>query len=169
MLPETGAMAALGNALRTSQRKEALPVLEANLALVRRYFSQSDDAILAAQTNIGSCLDELGRDEDALALKRAIFAKRAATVGVSHERTILAGSHLVVSLQRVHRWDEATALLRDQLLSVARRLLGADHDLSIALSLSLAVCLSDSPERTRYDPRLNRPRFVLARRRRDPF
>ena len=100
------AMAALGSALRISQCKEALPVLEANLALVRRYWSQSEDAILTAQTNLAACLDELGRDDEALVLKREVYARRVATRGVSHERTrpewkIPSVCPLVMSLPRL--------------------------------------------------------------------
>merc|ERR1712129_61314 len=41
--------------------KEALPVLEANLALRRRYWSRDDSFIMIAQANLANCLADLGR------------------------------------------------------------------------------------------------------------
>merc|ERR1712129_640315 len=88
----------LGNALRPLRPEEALPVLEANLALNRRYWSHDEQAILCAQSSLANCLAELGRESEALALRRAIHAKEVATFGISHEDTILGGSNIVVSL-----------------------------------------------------------------------
>ena len=52
------ALGALGTALDSSFRSaEALPVLEANLALKRRYWSHDENCILLAQSNLTSCLD----------------------------------------------------------------------------------------------------------------
>ena len=54
--------------------------------------------------------------------------------------------------------DESTALLRDQLLPVARRSLGANHRLTLSLSHNLSANLQFDPESTRGDLRLNQHR-----------
>ena len=75
-----------------------------------------------------------------------------ATLGVSHERTILCGSNLADSLNKLKLWDDAKTLVRDQ-LSVARQSLGTDHNLTLRLNQRLATALMNNPERTRDDPR----------------
>ena len=91
----------------------------------------------------------------ALALKRAIYAKEVALNGVSHHDTILSGYNLVHSLNSIGLLDESLPFVRDQLLPVARQSLGADHDLTLSLNHNLAVSLSEHPERTCDDLRLN--------------
>merc|ERR1712032_434370 len=68
--PETdtvrcNAMGVLGSALQSNKRAaEALPVLEAELALKRRYWSRNEENILCAQSNLASCLGQLGRRDE---------------------------------------------------------------------------------------------------------
>ena len=145
-------MGILGNSLyRNGKSSEALPVLEANLALVRRYFSRSRETIFSVQTNLSNCLDDLGRNDEALALKREIYARSVATLGVSHEDTIISGNNLVISLDKLGLGHESQPLLRDQLLPAARRSLGSDHALTLALNQNLAAALQFNPKRTRDD------------------
>merc|ERR1712094_79941 len=74
------ALEVLGRALAVSSRsEEALPVLEASLALNRRYWSHDKRAILIAETNLASCLGDLDRHNEALVLKREIYAKEVAS------------------------------------------------------------------------------------------
>jgi len=152
----TQSMGILGGALRLNdQPEEALPVLEANLALKRRYWSHNEQSILMAQSDLASCLANLGQHDEALVLKRATYSRRVATLGVSHERTILSGANLSISLQTLGLWDELKTFTRDRLLPEARRSLGADHDLTLRTSHNLAVALMGNPESTRNNPRLN--------------
>ena len=133
-------------------------LLEASLALRRRYWSHNEEIILIAQTNVASCLDNLGRHEQALVLKRGVFARRVATLGLSHERTISVGTNLLVSLHRLKEFGEATAFSRDQLLPAARRSLGADHNATLRINQYLARALYFDPESTRDDLRFNQLR-----------
>ena len=123
--PETdqyrcSALENLGGALRHSRPEEARAVLEANLALRRRYFSHHAQRIIGAQNNLAICLTSLARHDEALKLKREIYASSVALQGVSSEQTLLLGSNLVNSLINQKHWDEAISLARDQLLPAAR-------------------------------------------------
>ena len=51
-------------------------MLEACLALNRRYWSHDQNIILIAQTNLASCLVQLRRHDEALVLRREVFARR---------------------------------------------------------------------------------------------
>ena len=147
-------MGVLGNALRLNrQPEEALPMLEACLALRRRYWPRSVGMILSAQTNIASCLSALGRHDEALVLKREVYARRVATRGISHLDTIFTASNIVASMLSLELWDEAKSLGRDHLLPVARQSLGADHDETLKINHRLAAALVDHPESTRDHPR----------------
>ena len=148
-------MGVLGGALRTSERpKEALPVLEASLALRRRYFSE--EANLVAQTNLAVCLGDLGRDDEALVLKREVYTRRVATLGASHENTFSSGNNLANSFNKLGLWSDAKTLLVDQLLPAARRSLGSDHRVILCMNETLVAALTSNPERTRDNLRLNR-------------
>ena len=157
-------MRILGDAFRLSQQPEdALPVLEATLALMRRHWSHDEQGILAVQHNLATCLQDVGRRDEALVLLREGYARRVATLGVSHERTILCGSNLVASMLSLKLWDEAKSFGRDRLLPVARQSLGADHDETLKINHRLAAALANNPERTRDHLRLNQHQSVLAR------
>jgi len=141
-------MGVLGGTLRNSRRlEEALPVLEAYLAITQRYGLEAT----GAQTNLANCLGDLGRHDEALVLCREIYARRVASFGVSDVDTIMSSLNMTSSMLKIKRWDDATTLLRDQLLPVARRSLGSDHDLTLALRQNLADALSYNRERTRDD------------------
>ena len=133
---------------------EALPVFEAHLALVRRYYSGEEEPILGAQSNVVSCLDDLGRLDEALVLQRGIYARWAAR-GISQKYTIMSGYNLAITLLKVGLWDECKTSVRDQLLPAARQTLGSDDDVTLALSRILADALAGDPESTRDDLRLN--------------
>ena len=153
------AMKVLGTALRTNRRlEEALPVLELHLTLTRRFVSDDESAILFSQRDLACGLDDAGRLDEALVLRRTIYARRLATLGVSNEGTLLSGNDLGLSLTKLELWDEAKTLIRDQLLPVARRTLGADHHMTLHFAHDLARALLGDPKRTRDDPRVNRNR-----------
>mmetsp|Transcript_26771 Transcript_26771/g.82355 ORF Transcript_26771/g.82355 Transcript_26771/m.82355 type:complete len:211 (+) Transcript_26771:3-635(+) len=145
------AMVILGTSLRETRPDEALPVVEATLALKLRYFSHNDDLVFDTQCTLASCLDDLGRYGEALALKREVFAKIVASLGISDACTLMSGNNLVVSLNRMRLWEEAQTLVRDQLLPVARRTLGPDHDVTLRLNHNLAEAIRTKPGFNRDD------------------
>jgi len=150
------AMQILANALRTVRRpEEALPVIEASLAVLRRFSPPDLEAILTTRINLSGCLLEIGRQDEALALSRDVYAEWVALKGVSHQVTITCGISLANSLFMTKRWDEARTLVRDQLLPVARQSLGADHHETLKLNQVLAEAVHYDPTATRDDLRLN--------------
>ena len=139
-------MAILGCALRGSRPEEALSVLEGHLAVLRRHWPHEEEASHHSQINRAICLFGLGRNDEALVLRREIYARDVAIFGSSHERTLLDGNNLGISLNKLELYDEARSLLRDQLLPAARRSLGPDHDTTLKLSHNLAENLYLNPE-----------------------
>ena len=125
------------------------------MASVRRYWSHDRKAVFTAQSYLAGCLDELGRYDEALVLKREVHNEFVALFGDSHENTIVSGINIAVSLLNLGLCDESKFLLRDKLLPVARRSLGADHALTLKLNTNLAYGLQKDPERTRDDPCFN--------------
>ena len=148
-------MSILGSALyEASPPEEVLPVLEANLALFRRYWPH-EQSILDVQTNLAGCLDNFGRYDEALVLMRGIHARKAAMFGVSHEDTIGSGLNVSHLMRQLRLWDQAKSFVRD-LLPAARRSLGPDSNITLNLNVSLALALKSDPKRTRDGQSLNR-------------
>ena len=143
----------LGNGLLMSGRpEEALPVLEANLATIRRYWPD-EESILNAQSSLANCFSDLGRYGEALVLDREAHARRVALLGVSDEYTIRGSLCLSITLLKLKLWGEVKSFVRDQMLPAARRSLGDDHDLTLGLIQNLAAALQDDPTRTSDDLR----------------
>ena len=107
--------------------------------------------MLRVESCLSAVLNSLGRHDEALVLTRRIHARRVATLGVSHESTIMEGCNLAMTLQCLELWDESATLVRDQLLPEARRSLGADHTITLGLNQTLADSLQDNDECTRDD------------------
>jgi len=151
---QSGQVLGTAEALHLEKGTEALPVLEAALALRRRYYCHAEDCILGAQNGLANCFDCLERHDEALVLRREIYTRRVATLGVSHYDydTITSGRNLSLSLVKLKRWDEAKSFAR-KLLPVAQQSLGADDDASLALNMLLAGALWGNPECTRGDLR----------------
>ena len=143
----------LGTALLVNERaEEALLVLEADLALKRRYWSDpkfnAEDFILVTQKKVVECLNSVGRLDEALVCQREIYERHVGKNGVSHERTIRSGSVVAGLLIELDLWNEAKTLWRN-LLRAARRSLGEDHDITLSLYENLASALILDRENTR--------------------
>jgi len=126
--PETAflrcqALGILGRSLRLPRPEEALPVLEANLALTRRYWSHDREVILTAQSTLANCYASLERDDEALVLLRANYASWVTFRGTANESTIASALNLCVGLNVIGHLDEAVTLLRST-LKEAQRVLG---------------------------------------------
>ena len=59
---------------------------------------------------LGACFYKLGRHDEALVLRREVYARRLATLGNLEENTILAGCNVVCSLINLELWDEVATL-----------------------------------------------------------
>ena len=125
-------MSVLGNGLAAANHHEdALSVGVAELAMMRR-IGAPEDVILDTQGNIALTYDALGRHEDALRLKRAVYSGRLKLVGQEHQDTLGAALNYAVSLLGLKRDAEVKALLR-KMMPVARRVLGEGHQTTLKM------------------------------------
>ena len=102
---------------------------EAELAHTRRYASDHTQALLAVRDNIASCLSELGRNEEALALLRDIFAETRDLFGVEDEETLEAAYSLSTVMVE-HDCAGCVQFFRDfNLIDKVARVHGTDHEI----------------------------------------
>ena len=145
-------MGILGNALKWGGGSaDALRVLEATLALRRRYWSYDVQRMLLVQGNIANCLERLGRHEATLVLRREAYAGFVAGTGLAHEATLGHGLNLAGSIAQNGLLDEAKIFARDELLPAARQSLEPDHDIMLNLQHCYADTLICDPMVTRDD------------------
>ena len=104
----------------------ALAVFEAKLDMQRRLWPSRD--VLRVETNIAECYAALGRHEEAINRRRAIYDKCLAKDGPTGERVIVYGLELARSLVGDYFFAEAKTFLRD-LIPKAESVFGnQDHD-----------------------------------------
>ncbi len=124
-------MTTLSNGLGEAGRyDEELGILEARLAFLRR-FGCSLNYIDVTKANMAVCYSNLRRHEEALTLRRELYARALAFRGPSDEFFAMA-LNLALSLMHTRRLEEAKSFLREQ-LPAARRALGNDHRLVLKL------------------------------------
>ncbi len=134
------AMSILGNGLFIAHHHEdALLVREALLSLERRV-GAPEDQILVAQSNLANSYAELGRDEEALLMKRGVHSARLKLDGEEHEQTLIAAINYACSLLDLERFEAAKALLRRR-IPVARRVLGESDETTLKMRLNYAMAL----------------------------
>ena len=125
-------MTQLGNGLTEAEHDEdALAVREAELSMMRR-LGASEYNILAVQTNLACTYQSVGRLDEALRMRRDVYAGRLKLDGEGHERTLLVANNYASSLVDLRRFEEAKTLLR-RTLPVARRVLGDSYDLTLKM------------------------------------
>ena len=146
------AMWGLGKASCGKNPEEALPILEATLALRQRCFSFDLNSILVTQTSLALCLSDLGRRDEALVLEREIYARQVATLGRSHEDTLLTANNLCASLIDCGEFDESRTFARKN-LSAANTALGRDSESALFACVRLSHALFKHPAASRDYPR----------------
>ena len=140
--PETAevrsfAMKLLGIGLSDAENHEdALTVIEAELSMMRR-LGASETRILAAQTNLASTYGQLGRDEEALSMKRDIYSGHLKLYGAQNRHTFIPANNYATSLISLERFEEAKVLLR-KTMPVARRVLGEGCEATLIIRLNYA-------------------------------
>ena len=142
-----GAMTSLGNGLNGAHRhEEHLVVGEAQLANARRIPGASEEAILNMKDNLANCYRSLGRLDEALAIRRELYA-RSVALSLPPAFLYLRVLNLSSSLQHARRHAEAKSFLREQ-VPKARRALGEVHELYLKLCLNYgqAICFEGSRE-----------------------
>ena len=139
------AMNLLGNGLSAADRHEdELSAREAELSTLRR-LGESEHNILTAQTNLACTYSSLGREEDALRLKRDVYSGLLKLHGKEHEHTLQAANNYASSLGRLQRFEEAKALLR-RMMPEARRVYGDSHQFTLRIRKNYAgaLCKNDA-------------------------
>ena len=140
------AMSLLGSGLCDARHDEdALSVQEARLSLMRR-IGASESSILVAQSNLAITYQKLGRDEEALSLRRDVYSGTLKLCGEEHRDTLLEAHNYASSLIHLQRFEEARSLLR-KTMPVARRVLGDSSETTLRLRCTYARVLyrTDGP------------------------
>ena len=145
-------MSVLGNSLSVARHHEdALAVKEANLAMMRR-LAASERNILAAQGNLANTYHMLGRDEEALRVRREVYAQHLKLSGKEHVETIREALCYALVLIASRRFNDAKALMCNT-LPVARRVLGNTHEYTLRIGATYARALYEDDDATLEDLR----------------
>ena len=145
-----GAMTKLGNGLcAAGQDEDALSVREAELAIERRR-GAPESTILIVQTNLAITYATLGREEEALRLRRDVYFGCLRLNGEEKYDTLREANNYAGSLVDLERFEEAKTLLL-RTLPVARRVFGESHELTLKLTWHYAVALYRDPNATLDD------------------
>ena len=125
-------MTLLLNGLNAAKQDEAaLSVGGAQLSTLRRLGACEDD-MLVAQGNLAVSYQNLGRNEEALHLRRDVYSERLKLNGEEYEGTLRAAYNYAVILVQLERDQEAKSLMH-RTLPVARRALGDNDRLTLKI------------------------------------
>ena len=125
-LNRRSAMEALGNGFdEVNCHSEWLKILETTLDNHRR-FGAADSTLLQTKCNLAVCYSGLGRNEEALKVRREVYARTVALrLSLPDEQVFVSSLNLAISLGHTGRYKEAKSFLREQ-LPAARRAFGED-------------------------------------------
>ena len=134
------AMSALGSGLSDAKHHEdALPVKEAELAMMRR-LGESAENILTAQGNLAVTYATLERYELALRMKRIVYFGYSKLKGKEHTDTLISANNYADALIQLERYKTVMCLLRET-LPIARRVLGESDETMLRLRVNYARAL----------------------------
>ena len=134
------AMMVLGSGLcEASRHEEALSVQEGELAMLRR-LGAPEQNILLAESNLAITYDQLGRDEEALEMKRDVYSGYLELYGAQSRHTLISANNYASSLFGLDRFEEAKSELR-KMMPVARRVLSDNHRLALKMRWNYAKAL----------------------------
>ena len=103
------------------------------------------------QGNIANSYQGLGRLEEALHLRREVYARRSALHGLNSEDTLISAANLAATLvDTLQHFDEARAFLQDR-IPEAIRVLGKNHDITFRMQRMYAQCLYRNGGASRSD------------------
>ena len=109
-------------------------------------------SVFIVQSCLANTYRALGRDEEAIQLKRDVYSGRLKLNGEEHGHTLHAAYNYAGSLVDLERFAEAKALLR-KLIPVARRVLGENQGLTLDMRWNYAAALCKDPAATLDDLR----------------
>ena len=102
--------------------------------------------------NLSCVYDELGRNEEALQMRRDVYSGTLELYGEEHRDTLGDSSNYAMSLVDLQRFEEAKAVLR-RTVPVARRVMGEGHDLTLKMRKMYGRSLCEDPAATLDDLR----------------
>ena len=138
------AIGELGSGLSAAEHHEdALSVKEAELSMMRR-LGDSESNILTAQGNLANSYSVLGREEEALRIRRDVYSGTLKLYGEEHRESLVDAFNYATSLVQLKRYEEAKSLLRES-ISVARRVGRDDSEVSIRMRALYAQALYKDP------------------------
>ncbi len=131
-IARTMAMNVLGNGLFDGKQfADAASVFETALSMKRR-LGASSDSILVAQSNLANTYRQLGRLEEAVCLRRDVYAGWLQLKGEEDIETLQAVSNCADSFLS-HRRFEETKLLMRKMMPITRRVLGDENILMLRM------------------------------------
>ena len=148
-------MGTLGLALRGSDNETALSVLEAELAVIRRFqpntkiaAAKAKTAVLVNQANTALIYETLGRHDEALPLIRATYVGHREHSGPVHRDTVHSGTMLIRFLLARQCYAEAREVARE----LARAAVMEEPEdvrdfVTIACFVANAFCRGPAPSR----------------------
>ena len=117
-----------------------------------RRLGYSEGNILAVQSNLATTYHMLDRPEEANRMLKDVYSGRQKVLGEEHKSTIIAANNYAHSLVRIECFEKAKLLLR-KTIPVARRVLGANDNLTLRTRWLYANALYEDPRATLHDLR----------------
>ena len=96
--------------------------------------------LLIVQGNLAIAYRKLGRDEEALSMRREVYSGTLKLNGEEHEETLTTANNYAWGLFQLERIEEAKSLLR-KIMPVARDVLGKNHYLTLKMRWIYAMAL----------------------------
>jgi len=150
--PETAkarrwSMTQLGHGLfAIGHHEDALSVREAELTMERR-LGGSEDNILAVQGNLAGAYYAVGRFEEALSLRRDVYSGTLKLYGEESFETLREANNYAALLKELKHFTLARSVLH-KAIPVARRILGASHQITITMRTQSAATFLHNPGAT---------------------
>ena len=104
------------------------------------------------QGNLANTYRHLGREEEALSMRRDVYSGRLKLSGHEDLNTLIAANNYALSLDDLKRFEEAKSLLR-KTIPVARRVLGERRELMLWMRWTYAKALYKDDASTLEDLR----------------
>ena len=127
-----------------------LQIMEAYLSALRRFWPESKEAALQANTHLSVCYEHLARHDEALELKRAVYEGYLRLPKPIHEHAVLSGNNYTGALLMRGNLAEAKRVAR-QTHCHAKQTLDDQADERLGAACRLAEVLSEGFFATRAD------------------
>ncbi|CAH0365521.1 unnamed protein product [Pelagomonas calceolata] len=108
--------------------------------------------MFVVQSNLANTYERLGRDDQALDLRRDVYSGRLRLLGEEHKSTLLSANNYAFGLVFLERFEEAKSLMR-KTIPVALRVLKDDDDLTLMMRSNYAEALYKADDATLDDLR----------------